>query len=325
MQMHLKPNNVDELSRMLADANSRGEKVSGVDLASLNRLLDHKVEDMTCRVEAGMTLAALQRALAARGQWLPIDPPGAETLSIDGLLAANRSGSRRFGYGTIRDYVIGLTAVLADGRVIHSGGNVVKNVAGYDLMKLFVGSRGSLGVIVEAIFKLRPIPETESFVEVECASLEAANKMIESVLESELTPVVLDLHNVQAPPARGVNHKPGFALVLGFAGTREELEWQFAKAAELGIKTPSSLGYANAVNDPAYSFQRISVLPSRMIEMLGSLGPAAFIAHAGNGIIYHGAAPKPGAIRNSQAAVHKLEQRLKAEFDPKHILPAVPA
>src|SRR5262249_27524736 len=143
----------------------RGERISGFDLAALNRLLEHKAEDMTCRVEAGMTLADLQRALADRGQWLPLDPPCADRLSIGALLAASPSGPRRFGYGTVRDYVIGLTAVLADGRVIHSGGNVVKNVAGYDLMKLFIGSRGSLGVITEVTFKLRPIPEVETFVE----------------------------------------------------------------------------------------------------------------------------------------------------------------
>jgi glycolate oxidase FAD binding subunit len=323
--MDLEPSSLQELSQMLASANSRGEKVSGVDLAALNRLLDHKAEDMTCRAEAGMTLAALQRTLAARGQWLPIDPHGAETLSIGALLAANPSGSRRFGYGTIRDYVIGLTAVLADGRVIHSGGNVVKNVAGYDLMKLFIGSSGSLGVIVEVIFKLRPVPETETFVEAECGSLEAANKMIESVLESELTPVVLDLHNVQTPPDGSVIHKPGFVLILGFAGTRDEVEWQLTKAAELGIKTPSSLDFANAMNDPAFSFQQISVLPSKMVETIASLGPAPFIAHAGNGIIYYRGAQRPVAIGDSHATVRKLEQRLKAEFDPKHILPEVSA
>jgi glycolate oxidase FAD binding subunit len=322
--MILKPANADEMSRMLADANNRGEKVSQFDLTALNRLLDHKAEDMTCRVEAGITLTALQKALAACGQWLPVDPPRADRLSIGALLAVNPSGPRRFGCGTVRDYVIGLTAVLADGRVIHSGGNVVKNVAGYDLMKLYIGSRGSLGVIVEVTFKLRPIPESERFVEAECGSVEAADKLIEAVLDSELTPVVLDLHNLHAPEGPG-GTLPVSALVLGFAGTRDEVEWQIGKAAEIGIKAPSSLDYAKVMDDPAFSFERVSVLPSKMIETLHGLGSAPFIARAGNGVIYYAGSRKQPSSSNPQPGVRKLEQRLKAEFDPKHTLPEVPA
>src|SRR5258708_768949 len=131
---------------------------------------------MTATVEAGMTLADIQKQISTRGQWLPIDPPNAEQLSIGSLLATNVSGPRRFGFGTIRDFVIGLQVVLADGRIIHSGGKVVKNVAGYDLMKLFIGSHGSLGIIVEVTFKVLPLPETEQFVEAKCASLEEAEK-----------------------------------------------------------------------------------------------------------------------------------------------------
>jgi glycolate oxidase FAD binding subunit len=327
---------MDDLSRLLVEANSRGKKISGFDLSALNRLLDHKAEDMTCRVEAGMTLAPLQKALATRGQWLPVDPPGADQLTIGSLLATNSSGPRRFGYGTVRDYVIGLTAVLADGRIIHSGGNVVKNVAGYDLMKLFIGSRGSLGVIVEAIFKLRPLPEGETFVEAECASLEVADKLIEAVLESELTPTVLDLHKLApgAPASLPANFSSNstpagmpalpVTLVLGFSGTRDEVDWQLGKAAEIGIRTPSSLDYAKVMNDPAYSFVRVSVLPSKMIETLRRLDSTPFIARAGNGIIYHVGARKQLSDSNPQPGVRTLEQRLKAEFDPKKILPEVP-
>src|SRR5258708_767443 len=174
--MTLKPAIVEELTKLLADASARGEKISGFDLSALHRLVEHKAEDMTATVEAGMTLANFQQQVATRGQWLPIDPPNAEQLTIGALLATNVSGPRRFGFGTIRDFVIGLQVVLADGRIIHSGGKVVKNVAGYDLMKLFIGSHGSLGVIVEVTFKLRPIPETEQFLEANCASLDEAEK-----------------------------------------------------------------------------------------------------------------------------------------------------
>src|SRR5205085_5829061 len=131
----------------------------------------------------------------------PLDPPNSQTLSIERLLATNACGPRRFGYGTVRDYVIGMAVLLADGRMIHSGGKVVKNVAGYDLMKLFIGSRGSLGVIVEVTFKVLPLPETESFIEVRCNSLDEADQHIEAILKSPLVPVVLDLHNLTSGPA----------------------------------------------------------------------------------------------------------------------------
>jgi len=123
--------------------------------------------------------------------------------------ADQASGPRRFGYGTIRDYLIGLKVVLADGTLISSGGKVVKNVAGYDLTKLFIGSHGSLGVIVEATFKLRPLPELEKFVQAKCDSLEKADAFIEAVLNSELTPIVVDLHN-QSTATAGLIH-----LLLG--------------------------------------------------------------------------------------------------------------
>src|SRR5438552_3360089 len=107
---------------------------------------------MTVTVETGLTLAALQARLAERGQWLPIDPPNPQTATLADILNANGSGPHRFGFGTIREHLLGLTVALADGRLIHSGGKVVKNVAGYDLCKLFVGSHGTLGVAVEATF-----------------------------------------------------------------------------------------------------------------------------------------------------------------------------
>src|SRR5712692_7088567 len=173
---------------------------------------------MTVVVEAGISLEALQKKLATRGQWLPIDPPRPEATSIGDVLNANASGPRRFGYGTVRDYLIGIKVALADGRVIKAGGKVVKNVAGYDLCKLFVGSQGSLGVIVEATFKLRPLPEAEQFVQARCESVDKAGQMVDAVLESDLVPVVLDLHNVSTFNSRSAND---YCVVLGCAGSRE--------------------------------------------------------------------------------------------------------
>jgi len=117
-------------------------------LRRLGHLLEHEPGDLTVTAEAGMTLADLQTALRARGQWLSLDPPDAERATLGGVVAANASGPRRQLYGTVRDLLIGLTVVTADGSLLHGGGKVVKNVAGYDLPKLFVGSHGTLGIIV---------------------------------------------------------------------------------------------------------------------------------------------------------------------------------
>ncbi len=150
----LAPANLDELLQRLAGNYAHNEKIPPFILTALSRVVEHAPEDLTVVVEAGVNLGALQKILATRGQWLPIDPPRPESTTIAEILNANASGPRRFGYGTVRDYLIGIKVALADGRVIKAGGKVVKNVAGYDLCKLFVGSQGSLGLIVEATFKL---------------------------------------------------------------------------------------------------------------------------------------------------------------------------
>ena len=130
----------------------------------LDRIVDHQAADMTVTVEAGCSLATLADTLGAAGQWLPLDPPRFAETTVGGLIAANLSGPLRASQGTVRDLLLGLTVVGADGVIIHGGGRVVKNVAGYDLPKLHVGALGSIGVIVEATFKVRPRPEREAAV-----------------------------------------------------------------------------------------------------------------------------------------------------------------
>src|SRR5262245_10838806 len=151
--MNLQIATLDDLRAALTAANAKRERLMTVDLRAFDRVVEYHPEDMTVTAEAGLTLAALQSRLAEHGQWLPIDPAGTEQMTLAGLLNTNASGPRRFAYGTVREHVLGLKIVLADGRLIKSGGKVVKNVAGYDLLKLFVGSHGTLGVIVEATFK----------------------------------------------------------------------------------------------------------------------------------------------------------------------------
>jgi FAD/FMN-containing dehydrogenase len=310
--MTLRPTNVDDLRAALTQANAAGTRVESMDLSGLAALREHAPEDMTCTVEAGMTLGALQAQLHKAGQWLPIDPPNAERVTIGALLDQNLSGPRRFGYGTIREHLIGIGVVLADGRLIRAGGKVVKNVAGYDLCKLFVGARGSLGVIVEETFKLRPLPVAEQFVSAKCATLEALNTLIGQVLDSPITPVVFDVNR----PAGG-----SLALVLGFAGTHAEVDWQLAHAAELGVTQPTDLEHERAFWSSGAGAAKLSVAPTKLVETLRTLGDTPFVARAGNGVIFH----RGSARVNGATPADALSRRLKDTYDPKHILSELPS
>lgn len=277
-------------------------------MTSLN--LSHTPEDMTATVDASITLADLQGTLAKGRQWLPIDPPN-PALTIRAILDRNESGPRRFGYGTPRDYVIGLTIKLSDGRFIKSGGKVVKNVAGYDLQKLFIGGGGTLGTITEVTFKLRPIPEAEKLIQLPLASLAAANEIIEAVVSSELTPVVFDLHRISN----------SLVAVLGFDGTTEDVEWQLGHATMLGFKQAATLDYDPSFRLAGEPCKKLSVLPSKLIESLRHLGDAPFVARAGNGVIFH----RTILPATKSGAPEKLSRRTKDAFDPKHLLPELPA
>ncbi len=133
-----------------------------LDTTALDAVLAHEPQDFTATVQAGMRFAAFQAALAGHGQSLPLDPPGGADTTVGGVIARGRGGLRRAAFGEVRDWLIGCTAVLSDGRAVHGGGRVVKNVSGYDLPKLFAGSWGTLGCIVEASFKLRPLPARDA-------------------------------------------------------------------------------------------------------------------------------------------------------------------
>ena len=145
-----------------------------LDLSGLTQIVDYEPNDFTITVEAGMTLADLQRRLAANGQVLPLDHPQFERATLGGLCAVGRGGLRRNSFGGPRDWLIGMRMITADGTTIKGGGRVVKNVSGYDLPKLFSGSLGTLGIIVELTFKLRPLPASDQIVAIGAPSLKAA-------------------------------------------------------------------------------------------------------------------------------------------------------
>ncbi|HJZ45819.1 MAG TPA: FAD-binding oxidoreductase [Roseiflexaceae bacterium] len=164
----------------------------------LNRVLIHEPDDLTISVEAGITLGAL-RALAARhGQMLPLDPPLPGRATIGGLLATASEGPRRLGYGTLRELTIGIGVVEASGRISRGGGMVVKNVSGFDMMKLYIGSLGTLAIIASANFKLLPIPRAAATLLCTFDEPSAAFAAIEALHLTQLTPTAAEYLNVTA-------------------------------------------------------------------------------------------------------------------------------
>ena len=153
----------------------RGAPVGiAVSLVRMNRVVAYDPADMTIIVEGGITLGAVNQLTAAHGQRLPSDPPQPELTTVGALIASAKAGPLRLSEGTIRDLLIGIRFVGHDGRLIHAGGRVVKNVAGYDLMKVLTGSFGTLGIITEAAFKVRPIPPNYQLASATFATIDEA-------------------------------------------------------------------------------------------------------------------------------------------------------
>jgi glycolate oxidase FAD binding subunit len=198
-----------------------------VSLRGLARVTAHEPADMILCVQTGARLRDVQRALAAHNQWLPLDPPYAEA-TIGGILATNASGPRRLGYGTVKDLLLGVRVVGARGQITKSGGRVVKNVSGYDLHRLQVGAFGSLGVIVEANFRVCARPEVSAVWALSCPDLPAAHGLLLQISQTALTPVALEaLDAEEANLLRGriPSLPPGAALALiGIEGTRPIFE-----------------------------------------------------------------------------------------------------
>lgn len=186
----------------------------------LNRIIEHEPADLVAVAEAGVTLKDFNDALAQKGQWLPLDPPDDDTgrATIGGVVATGLGGAQQFGYGTPRRHVIGMKVVLADGSLIKAGGRVVKNVAGYDLCKLFTGSYGTLGIVVEVNFKLRPLP-FETSTTMAWGSREDLLVGARRVIDSRLFPVAVELLSprlaYEAEWSDGGRH----LLLIRFAGS----------------------------------------------------------------------------------------------------------
>ena len=197
-----------------------------LDTRRLNGILAHEPGDLTATVEAGVPLQALNDALAAHGQWLPLDPPFGDRATIGGLLASSDSGPHRHRFGTPRDLVIGVRVATTEGRLAKAGGQVVKNVAGYDLSRLVCGSFGALAAIVSATFKLSPLPAASATLIARAADATALTALVAAIADSQLEPLTVELHAIREPSGAG---SPGSCLIR-FGSLPAVVEAQVAEA-----------------------------------------------------------------------------------------------
>ena len=326
------PASVEEASRVLAAASRAAKKVVVVGNGSklglgnppervdlilrtrrMDRVLEHAAGDLVVKVEAGARLADLQAAVAPAGQWLALDPPEPGA-TVGGVVAANASGPRRLRYGTVRDLIIGITVVLADGTVAHAGGKVVKNVAGYDLSKLFCGSLGTLGLIAEATFRLHPRPEAAAAVTLQFQGPEQLGEAVRRLLRSTLVPSAIELTELTWYDRSGL-------LTVVFEGIQPGVEAQAAAAARLlgAVGETEVLGPGGTeaalsrLGAPPWEKAEVGIkvavppaeLPGALTDLwTGWLGHGRVAAHAGTGVLRVGlAGPDLGSADQVEAFV----------------------
>jgi glycolate oxidase FAD binding subunit len=194
-----------------------------LEMHRLNALREHTWQDMTCTVEAGCTWSAMQSGLAQHGQHVALDPLWPDRATVGGVVATNDSGALRLRYGGLRDLIIGMTIVLADGTIAHTGGKVVKNVAGYDLHKLMIGAFGTLGVITSVNFRLHSVPQCTQSLSVTSPAAEPLGRLMLKLLHAQVSTVAIQLRGTTA----------GFDLDIQLASLAEVLHTQAAAVEEM--------------------------------------------------------------------------------------------
>ncbi len=342
------PQNIEELSEMMKRANTErwrvipagagtwlemGNRPTQFDLIvstqKMNRLLEYEPADLTATVEAGAPLAAFNRITSEDRQFIPLDPFGDERSTIGGVIATGSSGPMRRGYGGPRDWLIGGAVVQADGQITRAGGKVVKNVAGYDLCKLYTGSFGTLAVIAETSFKLRAIPSCEKTLVFYSHNAESLCSLTARISDSDVQPAVMELISPYGEAAAPIRAKH-FMLALRFLSEAETVDSQIEEAAQIG----SGLGHSTLSEDDASEFWkayhkseaspqtefiiRLSALPGDLNALISDISrtlPQAHLrAHAANGVVrLHGDASwlnsvKPALRPRKLADMRRLTQ-----------------
>jgi FAD/FMN-containing dehydrogenase len=307
----VEPAAVAEAATVLREAERTGTSVSierdGGEIVlttrSLDRVLEHEAGDLTATVEAGIRLSALNERLGRAGQMLALDPPGDPT--IGACVAGNLSGPRRHRYGAPRDLVLGVTVILADGTIASAGGKVVKNVAGYDLGKLFCGSRGRLGLIARVSLRLHPRPASQRTLVVQVTNADHAARLAHLLHHSHLVPSAADLL---------WNESASRLLVLFEGSERAVADQVLAACALLGGDEADPSIWDVARGWQARSLGRISFAPRGLGQALGAL-PEALVR------------PGPGTAYTMEAdsdrldgSAKRLAERIRHEFDPRSVL-----
>lgn len=275
-----------------------------VGLERLDQVVEHDDANLTATVQAGMKIAVLQDLLGRRKQFLAIDPPHPSRATIGGIVAANTDGPRRMLYGGVRDLVVGMKIVLATGEKVKAGGKVVKNVAGYDMCKLFVGSLGTLGIITEVTWKLAPLPETAATI-LAVGPLAHILKLADEVLGSTLLPagMVLLSSSVVEVDGRQGGHP---ALAVWAEGFEEavarhlrdvrSLAERHGLATEVLREEAHQQAWASVRDlgaDPSRVLYRVTVPLASVAAVVTAVDQwttsdrvARFLAHAGTGTVW---------------------------------------
>lgn len=294
-------------------------------LSTYKGIVEHTPGDMTVTVRAGTPFHELQEYLASYNQKVALDPSQPERATIGGIVAANESGPKRLGYGSARDAVIGMRIVYPDGKVIRTGGKVVKNVAGYDMNKLFIGSMGTLGVLSEVTLKLRPLPKYESLILLSFpeGKLEEVRSFAVKLLDSALEPSALEL--LSPSLAERLIHVNHYTLAVSFEDVERSVHYQeqFLKTLQPTDTFMTMLPKEEAhtfwtsfyklapSNDQTTALLKVGVVNLDMIhvlkesELLQDVHHLAVEAHGGLG---HGLGSiyLQGASEDILAAIHEI-------------------
>ena len=285
-----------------------------MELSRLNRLVEHDDANLTATVQAGMNLTDMQMIVARRKQFLPFDPPHPTRATIGGIVAANLNGPRRMAYGAVRDLVIGMKVALITGAQIKVGGKVVKNVAGYDMCKLFVGSLGTLGIITEVTVRVAPIPETVATFAA-TGALAQTLSFIGALSHSALLPTSVTILNAAAANSGNIaNHEfmagvscEGFKeTVARHLSDLQKLAQQAGLQSEILKDDPHRALWSQIQDVPLNSEQlvyRITVPLASVAELIKTVeswtsaeGSTKMIADAGTGTVWFGLQPNESAI-----------------------------
>lgn len=285
----------------------------GLSLAKLNKVIDYPAKDLTFTAEPGITIAELNKRLAAEGQRLPVDVPNAAQATLGAVVAVSPAGPRRYRLGTMRDYVIGIRAVDGRGIAFSGGGRVVKNAAGYNLCRLLTGSLGTLGVITQVTLMVKPMPDTSALVVCDVADLEVGERMLSALVETETLPVAIELLTGPAwqddPDLGSTADECAARLAVGFEGSAAEIDWMIDQIteewAQLGVSPAASVagkqatrlwdrlreshGEGSSLDQPGRVMADIRVLPGEMIDIVRLITQAdpgcSIQAHAGDGVV----------------------------------------